>query len=246
MNKKILSIIIPAYNESRTLVEIVEKLIKIILPNEMHKEIIIVNDGSKDDTFVIAQSLLKKYNFIKTIDNSSNLGKSQTVKNGILSSTGDFVIVQDADLEYDPNDISKMVELYFSKNLNVVYGNRFGKKNKVIYWQNYYGNKLITFFSNIFTFPRIKKYLPDMEVCYKLIEGNVARDIAKTINSKSNFGIEPEITAKLARYKLKGKRLKFGIIPVSYFPRSIAEGKKMKAFQDGFKAAIEIIRFNLF
>jgi glycosyltransferase involved in cell wall biosynthesis len=228
------------------LVEIVEKLIKIILPNEMHKEIIIVNDGSKDDTFVIAQSLLKKYNFIKTIDNSSNLGKSQTVKNGILSSTGDFVIVQDADLEYDPNDISKIVELYFSKNLNVVYGNRFGKKNKVIYWQNYYGNKLITFFSNIFTFPRIKKYLPDMEVCYKLIEGNVARDIAKTIISKSNFGIEPEITAKLARYKLKGKRLKFGIIPVSYFPRSIAEGKKMKAFRDGFKAAIEIVRFNLF
>ena len=132
-----------------------------------------------------------------------------------------------------------------NKKLDVVYGNRFGKKNKVIYWQNYFGNKSLSIFSNLFTYPRIKTWIPDMEVCYKLINGNAARRIAEQIVSKSTFGLEPEITAKLSRYKVNKKHLKFGVVPISYYPRTLAEGKKMHAIKDGIKALKEILRFNL-
>jgi glycosyltransferase involved in cell wall biosynthesis len=240
-----LSIVIPLYNEEKTLGQLLNKVIDIKLPEGFEKEILLVNDSSKDSSQLIINDFVKKYSFIKSLINEKNLGKSQTVRNGILQSTGEYVVVQDADLEYEPSEIVELLELALKNDLDVVYGNRFGKKNKVIYWQNYFGNKLVSLVSDIFTFPRLRKSIPDMEVCYKLIKGDIARDIVKSIVSKSNFGIEPEITAKIARYKKDGKRLKLGIVPVSYYPRSIAEGKKMKAFRDGFKAVKEIIVFNL-
>lgn len=241
-----LSIIIPAYNEAKTLQELVEKVLDVNFPFNIEKEIIIVNDGSKDNTSQIAHDLAdRESGLIYAYDNEKNSGKSQTVRNGISKSTGDLVVIQDADFEYDPNEIIDLINLMKEKDLDVVYGNRFGKKNKVIYWQNYIGNIGLSIFSNFFTFWRIRTWIPDMEVCYKLIKGDVARDVAKEIVSTSNFGIEPEITARLSKYKLNGKRLKFGVVAISYFPRSIAEGKKMKAFQDGFKALKEIVRFNL-
>jgi glycosyltransferase involved in cell wall biosynthesis len=242
-----LSIIIPAYNEEKTLKSLVEKVISVEFPEQYELEILIINDGSKDSTSKIAHDLANEYKgMIFAYDNEKNSGKSQTVRNGLLKSTGELVVIQDADFEYEPNEIVEMLDLMKEKNLDVVYGNRFGKKNKVIYWQNYIGNIGLSFISNFFTFPRLWVYIPDMEVCYKLIKGDVARDIAKNIVSTSNFGVEPEITAKLSRYKLNGKRLKFGVVPISYFPRSIAEGKKMNAIKDGLKALKEIIRFNLF
>lgn len=242
-----LSLVIPAYNESKTLKELVEKVIAVKFPHNLEREIIIVNDGSKDSTSQIAHQLeTDNKGLIFAYDNEKNVGKSQTVKNGILKSTGELVVIQDADFEYDPEELIQFVNLLMEKDLDVVYGNRFGKKNKIIYLQNYIGNKALSAFSNLFTFPRIRVWLPDMEVCYKLMKGEVAREVAAQIVSKSNFGIEPEITARLSKYKLNGKRLKFGVVPISYFARSIEEGKKMKAIQDGFKALKEIIRFNLF
>lgn len=242
-----LSILIPAYNEEKTLKALVEKVLSVEFPQDINLELIIINDGSKDTTSQIAHDLEVQYKgMVFAYDNEKNVGKSQTVRNALLKSSGDLVVIQDADFEYEPNEIVDLLNLMIEKDLDVVYGNRFGKKNKVIYWQNYIGNIGLSFISNIFTFPRIWKYIPDMEVCYKLIKGAVARGIAQNIVSTTNFGIEPEITAKLSRYKLNGKRLKFGVVAISYFPRSIAEGKKMKAMQDGFKALIEILKFNTF
>ncbi len=240
-----LSIVIPAYNEEKTLEELVKRVFELTLPQNFEKEIIIVNDGSKDSTWEIIQKLAQENTEVVPLNNPHNMGKSQTVRNGLLKTTGDYVVIQDADLEYEPKEILDLLNLALENDLDVVYGNRFGKKNEVIYWQNYIGNKSLSAFSNLFTFPRIKVWIPDMEVCYKLIKGNVIREIAEGIVSKSTFGLEPEITAKLSKYKLNGKHLKFGIVPISYYPRSIAEGKKMNAVKDGMKALREIITYNL-
>jgi glycosyltransferase involved in cell wall biosynthesis len=242
----LLSFIIPAYNEERSFATLLDKVLAVKLSNGFAKEIIIINDDSKDKTKEIAESYAKKYSEIKVLSNTTNMGKSQTVRKGILASTGDYVIIQDADLEYEPEEISSLLMKTVKENLDVVYGNRFGKSNKVIYWGNYIGNRSLSFFSNFFTYPRIGVWIPDMEVCYKLIRGDVARAIAKNIVSQSNFGFEPEVTAKLSKYKSNNKHLKFAIIPISYTPRSISEGKHMKALRDGFKALLEILRFNIF
>ena len=240
-----LSFVIPAYNEEKTLEEIVEKVLKVKLPENMKKELIIINDCSKDRTLKIATDLAKKHPEIKALTNTTNLGKTPSVKKGILETTGDLVIIQDADSEYDPGEVADLVELLLEENLDVVYGDRFGKKNKVIYVHNYAGNKFLSFVSNLFTYPRIKVWIPDVEVCYKLIDGPIARKIAPHIQS-DRFGLEPEITARLSRYKKRGRHLKFGVVPISYDARTIAEGKTMRAFRDGTKALVEIIYYNVF
>jgi len=240
-----LSIVIPAYNEEKTLEELVLRVVELQLLENFEKEIIIMNGGSKDRTWEIMQNLQSKYPEIQAFQNEKNMGKSQTVRNGLLKTTGDFVVIQDADLEYEPKEINDLLSLAVDENCDAVYGNRFGKHNKVIYYQHYYGNKFLSAFSNLFTYPRLKTWIPDMEVCYKLIKGDIIRDIAKNIESKSIFGMEPEITAKLARYKVDGKHLKFGIVPISYYPRSVAEGKKIQPIRDGLKALKEVLVYNL-
>jgi glycosyltransferase involved in cell wall biosynthesis len=246
MIHKTISIVIPVFNEEFTLKKLVEKVAKIEFNYGFVKEIIIVNDGSKDSSWQIMQDLQEKYpQLLKIFNNSSNLGKSQTVKIGLLKTSGEIVVIQDADFEYNPVELKEMHTLMIKENLDVVYGNRFGKKNKVIYWKNYIGNRALSVLSNFFTYRRIKIWIPDMEVCYKMIKGDLARNIAKKLVSTSTFGLEPEITAKLSLFKNNGKHLKFGIVPISYSPRTISEGKKMHAFSDGFKALKEIIKFNL-
>lgn len=240
-----LSIIIPAYNEQTSLETLAIKVTKVILPENYKKEIIIINDCSKDKTLEIARNLESKYSEIKVLNNDINLGKSQTVRKGILNSTGDFVVIQDADLEYNPEDISFLLGQLIKNNCDVAYGNRFGIYNGVIYTQNFIGNLLLSLISNLFTIFRIRVVIPDMEVCYKMIRGDVAREIAEGLKATSNFGFEPEITAKLSRYKMDGEHLKFIVLPISYIPRSLEEGKKMSAFKDGFKALVEIIKYNL-
>jgi hypothetical protein len=159
-------------------------------------------------------------------------------------------VVQDADLEYEPKELKLFVDLFKENpNLDIVYGNRFGKKNKVVYWQNWIGNRALTLISNIFTLPN-GLWVNDMETCYKMVRGDIFRDIAKTIESVSNFGLEPEVTAKLAKYRKKDKtgnkqKLKLEQVPITYKPRTIAEGKHMSAWKDGLKALFEIIKFNL-
>ena len=242
---ELLSIIIPAYNEEKTLADIVKKVLAVQLPNNLKKELIIVNDASKDNTLNIANELSKNNKEIKVLTNEVNLGKSQTVRRGLLESKGDLVIIQDADLEYEPTDFVEMVRLLIQNNYDVVYGNRFGRQNKIIYIKNYLGNKFISFVSNIFTFPNLRVWIPDMETCYKLINGKIAREIANGLSATSNFGFEPEITAKLGKYKKEHKQtLRMGIYPIYYNARSIEEGKKMKAFEDGFKALKEILYYN--
>jgi len=243
---KTLSIIIPIYNEEKTLSQLLDKVIEIKLPKGWEKEILLCNDYSKDSSQKIIDKYVKKYKYIKSIKNESNLGKTQTVKKGILESKGDYVVIQDADLEYDPEELVYMLKEGMKKNCEVIYGNRFGQYNGVIYWKNFLGNLFLSIISNIFTIKRIRVFIPDMEVCYKMIKGDVAREVGGKIQATSNFGFEPEITARLGHYSKNVDNLKFLILPISYYPRSIEEGKKMKAFQDGSKALWEIIRFNLF
>ena len=238
-----LSIIVPAYNEENTLIKMLEKLLALDFGPNTIIEVIVINDGSKDKTLKLLNSYSKNKNNLKILDNPKNIGKSRTVQRGILESKGDFMIIQDADLEYDPNDILRLIKHCIDNNLDFVYGNRFNGSNKLIYKSFFIGNKGVSLVSNIFTFPKLKKIIPDMEVCYKLIKGDIARDIASKLTATSNFGFEPEVTARLANYKINGRHLKFDILPISYFPRTIEQGKKIR-WKDGFKAIGEIIKYN--
>lgn len=239
-----LSIVIPVYNEEKTLEEIVEKVLQQNWEGSI--EIVIVDDASVDESWDIIERLATKHENIKYAKNDKNSGKSQTVKKGILLTKGRYVAIQDADLEYDVRELVKMFSIIREKKYDVMYGNRFGVKNKIIYMQNFIGNHFVSMFSNLFTYPRIRVYLPDMEVCYKLAKGDIFREIASKVVSASNFGFEPEVTARFSKMKIDGKHLKFGVYPISYKARTIEEGKKMKAYSDGIKAAVEIVKFNIF
>lgn len=245
---KTLSIVIPLYNEERTITQLLEKISNIKLPNGMDKEIIIVDDASKDksrefvEDFVDKNEDSAKYILLK---NNVNKGKSQTVKKGILASTGELVVVQDADLEYEPEDLISFVNEFLSNhNIDFIYGNRFNRRNKFSGSIHSLGNRFVTMTSNLFTKPR--GFAPkDMETCYKMVRGDIMRSIFKSLESESNFGLEPELTAKLARYrKANGKKLNYKQIDISYTPRSISQGKKMRWFKHGFEALLEILYFN--
>ena len=243
MKYKTLSLVIPVYNEEKTLTKLLAKVDAVKLSVE--KEIVLVDDGSQDGTSKILAKYRNKPGFV-VASNPHNMGKTQTVKHGITRSTGDLVVIQDADLEYDPQDLVKFIELFQADEVDLVYGNRFGKNNKVIYWQNWIGNTLLSYFSSLFTGLRSGMWTRDMEVCYKMAPGDIFRAIGKDIVSKSGFGLEPELTARFARYRLGGRRLRFKQVPINYYPRTMAEGKHMNAFRDGSMALFEILRFNLF
>lgn len=243
MKYKKLSLVVPAYNEERSLEAILDKVEQVDFGG-IEKEIVIVNDASVDKTPEILEKYENKPGY-KVLHNEENLGKSQTVRKGILASTGELVVIQDADLEYDPKNLASFVEAFQNTDVQLIYGNRFGKKNKIIYLQNWLGNTFLSFFSSLFTGLRGGMWTRDMEVCYKMAIGNVFRTIAKSIESKSNFGFEPEVTAKFSKYKINDKYLNFKQISIDYYPRSIEEGKKMNAIKDGIKAVKEILRFNL-
>jgi len=189
-----------------------------------------------------ARDYIKKDKRIRLFFHEKNMGKSQTVKTGLLETKGEYVVIQDADLEYDPADLLPMLQKIQDEKLDVIYGNRFSHKNEVVYFQNWIGNTMLSAFSALITGLRANMWPRDMEVCYKMAKGDLYRSLSARITSKTNFGFEPEITAMFS--KVKG--VKFAQLPISYFPRTMAEGKHMKAFQDGFKALKEIIRFNFF
>lgn len=228
----------PVYNESKTIDDIVVKVIKILKGVDF--ELIIVNDGSTDDSWDKITKLSKKYSRIKAV-NLSHRGKSQTVKAGILKTKGEYVVIQDADMEYDPRDVIRMFKEIKKRKLDVIYGNRFGYKNKVIYIQNWIGNTFLSFFSGLFTGIRAGMFPRDMEVCYKMARGKIYRECAKSLVSKSNFGFEPEITAKFSKIN----NISFTQVPIKYTPRTVKEGKHMKAIKHGVLALFEIIYFNL-
>ena len=169
-----LSIVIPAYNESATILTILQKLKDCQFDIQgIFKEIIVINDCSSDKTSQLASLFAQENqseNFtIKVLDNEQNMGKSQSVKRGIMASSGDWVVIQDADLEYEPTDLAELLKQGILKDCDVVYGNRFGQYNEVIYWENFLGNLALSCFSNLFTIKNIRVFIPDMEVCYKMV-----------------------------------------------------------------------------
>ena len=245
-----LSIVIPVYNEEGTITELLEKVSAVELPKGITKEIIIVNDSSTDNTVELVTSFIKKANSkdseFKLLHNSMNLGKSQTVKHGVLHSTGDLVVTQDADLEYKPSDLARFVNTFVSEPYtDLIYGNRFNKGNAFINKTHLLGNKFVTTASNLFTFTKGFR-VKDMETCYKMGRGDIVRDIFSSLISTTNFGLEPESTAKFAAYrKLNKKRLNVKQLDIYYKPRTEEQGKKMKWFKHGFEAIQEIVRFNV-
>lgn len=230
---KKLSIIIPAFNEEKTIKEVLHQLVNLTLVQNIEKEILVIDDYSSDSTAAIVSQFIENHHEqdIKLHQQVKNLGKGAAIQKGISLTTGEFLIPQDADLELDPKDINKLLEKLIAEQLDVVYGSRFLANDNIIKNPAYYANRFLTALSNLFT----RLNISDMETCYKLIRS----DLAKKIELKEmRFGFEPEITAKLA--KMKG--VKFGEVPIRYIGRSYDDGKKI-GWKDGLKAIYCIIKY---
>jgi len=233
-----LSILIPAYNEGPTIHLILNKVKKVHLVGNLEKEIIIVNDCSSDNTEHLIQNIIKSNPTAEIIyiKHEKNLGKGAAIHSGIKNATGDYLIIQDADLEYDPSEINKLLKPVLDGYADVVYGSRFigGAPHRILFFWHTIGNKFLTFLSNFFT----NLNLTDMETCYKLFKTSIIKTISL---QEKRFGFEPEITSKIA--KIKGIRIYE--VGISYYGRTYLEGKKIN-WKDGFKAIYCIIRYNLF
>ncbi len=223
-----LSIVIPVYNEKETINEIINRISSAKV--EVDKEIIIVDDGSKDGTRDVLKKLSESKPDLKIIFKENNSGKGDTLKEGFKHTSGDYVIVQDADLEYDPNDYQKLLDVVKSNSNITVYGSRFSGVYKDMTNLHFIGNKFLTMLTNLI----FGVSLTDMETCYKLIPGDFARKL--DIKSK-RFNFEPEITAKILK---SGMRLVE--VPITYKGRSFSEGKKI-TWKDGLSAVYTLIRF---
>lgn len=228
---KKLSILVPVYNEKNSIELIIDKIVNTRIDN-LEKEIIVVDDASTDGTSEILDSKISS-KVSKIIHHKKNTGKGGALKTGFKNTTGDIVIIQDADLEYNPKDYKTVITPILENKCDVVYGSRF-KKNKKLSDNklNHFANKYLTKLSNFMTGYKIT----DMETCYKAFKS----EIIKSINIEENrFGVDPEITAKLSKMKVKILE-----VPISYKPRRKSEGKKIR-IRDGFRAIYCIIKYNL-
>tara|TARA_B100000787_G_scaffold166765_1_gene152485 strand:+ start:67 stop:759 length:693 start_codon:yes stop_codon:yes gene_type:complete len=227
-----LSIIIPCFNEDKTIETIFNKVNEF---NALEKEIIIIDDCSNDKTSIIIKDLKKKNPKLKFMRHDKNLGKGGAIRSGLKLCTGDLIIIQDADLEYDPTDYNNLIEPFLKSDADVVYGTRFkgGGYIRLHFFWHYVANFLLTLLTNIFT----NLNMSDMETGYKIFKS----ETIKSINLKENsFGIEPEITMKLAK-----KNFIFYEVPISYRGRSYADGKKI-TIKDAFVAVYCIIKYRFF
>lgn len=224
--EKVLSVVIPCYNEKDNILNIVKLVQKSEIPN---KEIIVVDDCSTDGTREILETEVKPI-VSKIVYHEKNAGKGAALRTGFAHATGDVVIIQDADLEYDPMDYAKVVTPIFAGKAKVVYGSRFLQKQEKGYLANYLANRFLTLLSNLFT----RQHLTDMETCYKAFR----RDVIQSVTiEEERFGFEPEITAKISK-----KRIRIHEVPIAYHPRTTKEGKKI-GFRDGLRAIYCIWRY---
>ncbi|MBX7241808.1 MAG: glycosyltransferase family 2 protein [Bacteroidia bacterium] len=233
-----LSIIIPAYNEERTIHRILDKVKAVQMHEGIEKEVIIVNDCSKDDTETAIKSYMASNPSLNITyyKHEVNQGKGAALRTGIQKATGDFVIIQDADLEYDPNEYNILLKPILDGFADVVYGSRFigGKPHRILFFWHSIGNKFLTFLINAFS----NLNLTDMETCYKLFR----REIIQSVNLKENrFGFEPEVTLKISRIP----KVRIYEVGISYYGRTYEEGKKI-GWRDGVRAIYCIVKYGLF
>ena len=234
----VLSIVMPAYNEAATIHLILDKVRDCRLPDGCTKELIVVNDCSKDGT----EAAIERYASVNPSlpltyrKHEVNKGNGAALHTGIAMATGDYVIIQDADLEYDPNDYVALLQPVIDGHADVVYGSRFmgGNANRILFFWHSLGNAFLTFLSNMFT----NLNLTDMETCYKLFR----RDLIQSLNLRENrFGFEPEVTAKIARVP----KIRIYEVGISYYGRTFEEGKKI-GWKDGVRAIYCILKYGAF
>ena len=235
---KSLSIIIPCFNEGPTIHRILDKVKAVELLNSITKEIIIVNDCSTDDTKQVIETYISNNadaNF-RLLNHQVNKGKGAAIHTGIQKATGDYLIIQDADLEYDPREFNLLLQPVLDADADVVYGSRFigGNAHRILFFWHTLGNKFLTFLSNMFTNMNIS----DMETCYKLFRSDIVKSL--TLKEK-RFGFEPEVTAKIA----KVPDIKIYEVGISYYGRTYNEGKKIN-WKDGFRAIYCVLKYNIF
>ncbi|MEO0241358.1 MAG: glycosyltransferase family 2 protein [candidate division WOR-3 bacterium] len=230
-----LSIVIPVYNEKDYIEKVIEMVENVKLNYPVEKEIVIVDDGSNDGTREILNKLKEEKKYLKIVFQEKNMGKGAALRKGFETCSGDIIVIQDADLEYDPNDWNEMLRLILEDKADIVYGSRFyGKPHRCLYFHHFLGNKLISFLINFLC----DITLSDIEVCYKMFK----REVLNSINLKQNdFGFEVEFTVKVA----KQKRWRIYETAINYYGRTYKEGKKIK-WKDGFKALWYILKYRFF
>lgn len=231
-----LSIVIPIYNEDRTLEKII-RAVERAHTFDLKKEIILVDDFSTDKSREILEQYAEKH---KILYHEQNEGKGAALRTGFKNATGDIVLIQDADLEYDPDEYEALLKPILDNKADVVYGSRFlgGRAHRVLYFWHYIGNRFLTTFSNTLT----DLNLSDMETCYKVFRMEILQKLLPKLESKG-FGFEPEVTARLSKLSKRGK-CRIYEVGISYYGRTYEEGKKI-GWKDGFRAFWAIVKYNI-